>query len=130
MDQWELQWHTVIVRAILVHVAPLVFHALDVASNQTKLVSSYHAITKKLIFTWTCISFSIFALLHDFTFPDDDEITNLQGISKVEFLLRNKFIFLIANIFAVLLLYFLILRKKSIKRNNSFQTVRRNSHSQ
>jgi hypothetical protein len=125
MDMWELQWHTVITRAILIHLAPLIFHALDLASNQTKLVSSYHGITKKLIYTWTCIAFGIFAILHDFTFPNGDEVPDLQGISKLEFMRSNKFVFFTANSFAVVLLHFLIFRK-SIKRSASF--VRRNSH--
>jgi hypothetical protein len=130
MNDWELSWDTIIARAVLIHLAPIIFHSLDLATNQTILVLSYHAIAKKIIFTWTCFSFGIFAMLHSFTYPNGDEVTDLQGITKLDFIRSNTFLFLIANAFAVILLYFLIFRK-SIRSNNANKrpssTPRRNS---
>jgi hypothetical protein len=56
MEQWEVAWSTVVIRAFLIYLAPLFFHALDITANQTVLIYSYKIIPEKLLLIWTVIS--------------------------------------------------------------------------
>ena len=142
MEIWEISWTTVIFRAILINLSPLIFHALDLSLNQNKYIISYQAIPSKFIIVWSCLSYgiynSIFHLLiyqlnknfelnelqdQDNNLSSDLNELNLNiNTSEHDFQRNNRIMFIIANSFAVLLLYLLIFRKAYRKTTRKLST--------
>lgn len=134
MERWDIQWSTIMTRSFLIHILPLLLHALDVAINQMKLIHLYQSVKPRIIFLWALFSYSIVGLLHDLNFPNeyDEVFENMDSSSsvipdkrdiltnKVNFVRTNRLIFVVANIFAYILLKFLILNKvnKRIRTNH------------
>jgi len=111
MDQWEISWSTILTRSFLMHFAPLLFHGLDIAANQVPLINSYKSKPMRIIYPWTLLSFSLIGFIFEFTFPENDDTDNLQGIEIYDFLKRSKFVAFLSLLFSFTILYFLILRR-------------------
>ena len=41
MNSWDLPWSSIVTRSLVFNLAPLVFHAIDITSNQDILISAY-----------------------------------------------------------------------------------------
>jgi hypothetical protein len=106
MELWDIPYSTVVVRAFLINVAPILFHALDITANQAHLVASYQTKPKKLMVAWSLFSFGSLSVIYEFSFPDSEEINSSSG-----FLMRSRLVSLCASLFAFLLLYMLVLRR-------------------
>lgn len=111
MEQWELSWSTVVMRALLVHIAPLLFHTLDVTLNQVTLINSYKAKPWKLMYLWSFSSFAVVGIINEFTFPETEDFDGLQGIDINDLSKRNKVISLVVLVFSFSVLYLLVLRR-------------------
>jgi hypothetical protein len=111
MIQWDLSKNVIWTRSFLIHLAPFLFHILDINANQDKLISIYKAKSKNTIILWSIIAYALFGVIYSLIYPDNEEIKELQGITTSQYLLSDKLISLLASIFAFLLLYMMILRK-------------------
>jgi hypothetical protein len=58
-ELWELSPSTVLVRAVIVHFSPLLFHTLDMSAIQAHLISAYQTKPRKFIYMWSFLSFGI-----------------------------------------------------------------------
>ena len=119
MQQWDTDQLTVFTRAFLIHLAPLLFHVLDIASNQVNLIQSYQNKPKKFIYIWSVVSFPLVGLVFELLYPETEETNKLLGVSREVFLMRNKVISLFVLMLTFLVLYLLILRRAYIKRTTS-----------
>jgi hypothetical protein len=128
MDQWELPWTTVMTRSFLLHFAPLLFHALDITSNQATLIHSYKAKPKRIMYPWSLLSFTLIGFIFEFTVPQFDDTENLQGISIDDFMRENKLFALLALLFSFAILYFLILRRSYHGHASSVTTKQKEPH--
>mmetsp|Transcript_28630 Transcript_28630/g.48102 ORF Transcript_28630/g.48102 Transcript_28630/m.48102 type:complete len:207 (-) Transcript_28630:1094-1714(-) len=111
MELWELNWTTIVVRSILINIAPLCFHALDITSNQDNLISSYSTKPKKLMLFWSWSSFVLMGFIFEIMYPETEETKELQGINREDFLKLNKVVGFVFLSFSYTLLYLLVLRR-------------------
>lgn len=127
MDEWELSWQVIIIRLLVIYILPIIFHALDLVSNQHILIISYSEMTKQTAIIWTSISFGILYLLYELFigFESDPDFLNMKiNISFLVFMRIHKIIMIIGNIFAYIILHFLIFRHSfNVKRTISRATV-------
>ena len=89
----------------------MLFHTLDIASNQANLINSYKTKRPRVLLLWSFISLPLFGFVYEFTFPDNSETMDTDGIDRNDFLKINKVLSLGAMLFTFSLLYFLILRR-------------------
>lgn len=111
MEQWDVTYQTVIVRAFLIHALPLLFHSLDITFNQSCIISSYQTKAKKLMYVWSFVSYGCLGVLFDLVYPGNEEMSNIPEMERKSFLFRSRAIFLLVNTFGISLLYSMILRK-------------------
>lgn len=111
MNQWDLTKNVIWTRSFLIHLAPFLFHILDINANQVTLINIYKMKSKNTIILWSLIAYGIFGLIYLLVYPDNEDIMGLQGITTRDYLWGDKAISLLASIFAFLLLYMMILRK-------------------
>lgn len=109
-QQWEMPFFTIVVRSILLHLVPMLLHALDITSNQVNLVNSYRTKRPRFLMLWSLLSLPTFGFIYEFTFPDNSETMDTDGIDRNDFLKINKVLSLGAMLFTFSLLYFLIMR--------------------
>lgn len=114
MELWDVNWSTVVTRSVLINFTPLVFHSLDITTNQSNLINSYKTKAKKPMYIWSIISFPIIGFIYEFTYPESEDIKDLEDTNI--FLKWNKVIALIALLFSFSILYFLIF-KRSYENN-------------
>eukprot|EP01036_Dinobryon_divergens_P030015 gene30015-39201_t len=131
MDQWDMPWFTIVTRSFLMHFAPLLFHALDITSNQAHLIHSYKTKPKRVIYPWSLLSFLVVGLVFQFLYPDSDsgDMENLQGIEANDFLTRNKIVASLSLLFSFSILYFLILRRAHHSYSNGHYNSSNNNNS-
>jgi hypothetical protein len=122
MEQWDMQYSTMVVRAFLINVAPLMFHALDVTANQATLIASYQNKPRALITSWAFFSFGVLSVIYEFSFPDSEEVMSVSP--EGGHLMRSRIITFAVTIFAFMLLYMLVIRRAfpyyQRKRSKSF----------
>jgi hypothetical protein len=111
MEVWEVAWTTVLIRAILMNAAPLLFHMIDVQINQAHLISAYRPKPKKLVYAWALCSFPFLGLLFEVMFPESEETSELIGISRDDFMQHNKYVCLVALLVSFAVLYVTVLSK-------------------
>ena len=111
MNQWDLTKNVIWTRSFLIHLAPFLFHILDINANQVTLINIYKMKSKNTIILWSLIAYGIFGLIYLLVYPDNEDIMGLQGITTRDYLWGDKVISLLASLFAFLLLYMMILRK-------------------
>jgi hypothetical protein len=116
MEYWDVSWSTVILRALLINLSPLLFHVFDVAANQTHIINAYKSKPKKLGLIWSFCSFPCLGLLFELFFPESEELNDLQGIDREEFMKQNRFVCFIGLLIAFSALYALILSKATQNR--------------
>jgi hypothetical protein len=120
MEQWDISFKAVVIRSILIHFLPVLFHALDITISQSFLIASYQSQPKKFTLPWSFFSFFLFSFTFDLIYVDSDEFEAFNGLSVLSFLWQNRFLTLIASVFSFIVLYMLILRhayfKKKINR--------------
>lgn len=119
MEQWDVTYGTIIVRAFLINALPLLFHSLDVTFNQDYIISSYQTKPKKVMVTWAFASYCLLGIIFDLCCPDSEEYNNFPGIERKDFLMRSRMISLIVTIFAVSILYSTILRRAYPRKSRS-----------
>ena len=110
MNQWDLSKNAIWTRSFLIHLAPFLFHTLDINANQTTLINIYKAKSKNTIILWSLIAYGLFGLMYLLVYPSNEEIMGLS-ISIRDYLWGDKLVSLFASIFAFLILYMMILRK-------------------
>jgi len=111
MELWDVSFSTVVVRAALVHFAPVVFHALDVSFNQQHLIAAYQAKPRKLMYLWAFMSFGALGLVYNVVFPENEESTNIPGIDSRDFLYRSRVVTLLSTLVSFGILWSLVLRR-------------------
>ena len=111
VELWDVAWSTVVARAIIINVAPLLFHVLDIITNQANVVNSYKTKPKKIMMFWSLGSFAALGFIFELTFPESDETSDLTGIDRDEFMRQNKIICLFALVVSFVVLYRLIFRR-------------------
>ena len=109
MEEWDLSLSTITARSFLIHVAPLLFHTLDITINQEYLISSYRSKPSRIIMAWSVVSFPLLGLLFELTYPETPETTNLVGITREEFLYRSKVLGFFGVAFSFCTLYLLVI---------------------
>lgn len=126
VEAWELPLRVIIGRSVLIHLLPVIFHALDITVNQAHLVHSYQSKPYKAMLVWCALSYALLGLIFELVCPENIELEGIgiEGdIDKSrEYWHGNKMISLIASIFAFFILYSLVLRrafKRLIVRSKS-----------
>lgn len=119
MEQWDVSYQTIIVRAFLIHAMPLLFHSLDISFNQDLIVSSYQSKPRKVMYVWSFISYGSLGLLFDMVFPEGEETSSIPGLEKKAFVLRNRVVSLFVTIFAISLLYSMVLKRAYYRKARS-----------
>jgi hypothetical protein len=136
-------------RSMLIHFAPLLFHALDMAFNQSHLIASYQLKPKTFMCLWCLTSFALVGFAYEmfvvvnntvngiFEVDEEDvnasdDITKKQqqqainiissrhsrnsmrvdenSISHARFLFNSKMFSLLGSVFALYILYFMVLK--------------------
>jgi len=119
MNAWEMSWKATICRSLMVNLAPLVVHALDISTHQQNLIVSYQSKPEKAQTTWSFVSFFLLELVHEVAYP----VTNDKfGGSAKSFSGMMKLICIITSCFSFLVLY------QTIIKHARFVKVRRNKH--
>jgi hypothetical protein len=111
VEQWEVAWSTVLTRALLINIAPIAFHSVDITVNDIHLVSAYKPKSRKLIYPWALCSFPALGLLFELVFPESEETSELEGINRDKFMMRNKYVCSVALLISFGALYLLVLRR-------------------
>lgn len=111
MELWDVPLSTVVIRAAIINLAPLLFHTLDITSNQVNLIHSYKTKPQKIMLCWSFGSFPALGFIFELMYPESEETSDLQGISRDEFLKRNRIICFFVLLFSFTVLYLLILRR-------------------
>ncbi|KAJ1432675.1 hypothetical protein B484DRAFT_447686 [Ochromonadaceae sp. CCMP2298] len=119
METWEMNWTTVVVRAVLINVAPLAFHVLDISANKVNLINSYKTKPSKVMIGWSISSFILLGFIFELIFPETEETSELQGITRNDFLKRNKAIGCIALCLSFTVLYLQLLQWAYPQRHKS-----------
>ena len=119
MEQWDQSWKTVVVRAVLINLAPLVFHILDITINRKHIINEYKPKPKKLGLLWSFCSFPLLGLLFELFFPESEELNDLREIDRESFLKLNQMVCFAALLVAFAVLYLLVLRKAIQGKLNS-----------
>lgn len=119
MEQWDVSYQTIVVRAFLIHAMPLLFHSLDTSFNQDVIVSSYQSKPRKVMFVWSLVSYGSLGLIFDIIFPESEETSGIPGLERKAFVLRNRVVSLFVTVFAISLLYSMVLRKAYQKKMRS-----------
>lgn len=121
MEVWDISWSTVVIRACLVNFAPLLFHTLDITSNQANLINLYKTKPQNFMYVWSLISFACFGFIFELSYPETEETNDLFGITRDEFIRRNKLLSLCCLVFSYYILYLLIIRRAyHIPKRHSF----------
>lgn len=111
MELWDVTFNTIVTRAVLIHFAPIVFHALDVSFNQHQIITSYQTKPRKVMHIWAFTSFGMLGIIYNFIYPESEETSNIPGIDSRDFLLRSRVVSLIATILSFSILWSLVLRR-------------------
>lgn len=111
MERWEVEWSTVLTRALFINLAPLAFHSMDITANQHPLINAYRPKSRKLVYAWALCSFPTLGLLFELTFPESEETSELEGINRDKFMMKNKYVCLVALLISFAALYVLVLSK-------------------
>jgi hypothetical protein len=119
MELWELNWTTVVVRAVLINIAPLLFHVLDVTANRVNLINSYKTKPRSVMIGWSISSFILLGFIFELFFPQTEETSDLQGISREAFLRRNKVVGCIALCLSFTVLYLQLLQRAYPQKHKS-----------
>eukprot|EP01038_Epipyxis_sp_PR26KG_P008535 gene8535-11535_t len=126
MEEWDIAWNTVVTRSFFINIAPLIFHVLDITSNQDNLIFSYKTKPKKFIMIWSMIALPLMGIVYEFAFPESDEVSSLIGIKADDFFTINKLISMIVLGFAYTILYLLIFRKSYRSSNHVHKKPKNN----
>lgn len=116
MELWDVAWSTVLIRALLINAAPLLFHTLDITYNESNLVNSYKTKPKKVILLWSVFSFPALGFIFEILYPESEETSELNGISREDFLKQIKIVCFFALISSVTVLYLRILGRAFAQR--------------
>lgn len=111
VDSWDETFYVLIVRSFMVNFIPLFMHALDIAVNQTNLIISYQKKNYAFMMAWSLLSFGSLSVIYEFTFPDFEELGDLQGISIKHYHWQSKAVSLLASLFSYFILYQLIIQR-------------------
>ena len=76
----ELPLPSVLARALVLHLAPLLLHALDIGTSQHSLLTGYASKPKKLILAWSLLSYPLFGWAFELVFPPGED-SGLGGSS-------------------------------------------------
>lgn len=116
MELWDISYSTIIVRSFLINAVPLLLHSLDITFNQKYLISSYQTKPKKVIFTWSLISYSIFGIIYDISYPENEEMNNIPGIERRDYLWRSRIMTVVVTFFAFSILYSTIIKRAYLRK--------------
>lgn len=111
MEQWDITWAGIIIRSITIYLLPLIFHCVDILSNQSQLILSYQTKPRKFQYFWSLTSFFLFGMIHEFFFSDTREEGGIESNGILSFPYVKKCITIILSIFANLILYLIIYKK-------------------
>lgn len=121
MELWELSLASVVARALVLHLAPLLFHSLHVAlaavgtgSSTHSLVAGYSSKPRKLILGWSLLCFPLFGWIFDLACPSADAASDTLALERLapDYEGVARLASGAAAAFAWFLLYFLILRRQ------------------
>jgi hypothetical protein len=124
-DSWDISYTTVIIRTILIHFAPVLFHAIDVNIHQQQLIVSYHTKSRRLMILWTLLSYAVLCSVYELTCgASDDETDNNIGTSIRELnsdlrlrLHGRSLVSFLSFLFAFFLLTMLVLRPAYLRHS-------------
>lgn len=123
MEQWDLSWITVVVRALLINIVPLMFHVLDITVNRKHIINEYKPKPKKLGLIWSFCSFPLLGLTFELFFPESEELNDLKEIDRESFLKLNRIVCFVALLVSFSVLYVWILRRAIHGKVNSGQNL-------
>lgn len=112
MEIFEISITTVLVRSFLIYLAPLCFHALDIAINRDNLAVSYSLKPRKLMLVWACIGYGMLELAFFFLGPVGDPASVAIGMDSLpsELALPGRCVTAFVSVFAALLLYLSLIK--------------------
>jgi hypothetical protein len=130
MDIWNISYKSVVIRSILINLAPILFHMLDITLSRRNLIISYQKVPKQMMIIWSFFSPILFGLIFAVCFPDSYE-SRLEGIfvPTKDFIWYEYIVSLLASLFAQYLLYFLLIRKANLIPRRNTSNPRINVHS-
>lgn len=111
VEQWELPWSAVVMRAFLFHIAPLIFHILDMVDNQLELSRAYNVFSVKAVIIWSVVSITGVGCIFGMTFPEADEMIQVPDITTNEFLRGKSLVYFLSLTTTVLVLNSLIVAR-------------------
>jgi hypothetical protein len=114
MEMWEVSLTTILVRAFVLFLAPLLFHALDLSSNHSSLTNSYSLKPTKPMYLWSLLSFPFFQGVFELFYPlptsRGDELVLALDTLPPDFTPLLRYCSWGATLFGFALLYLSVLR--------------------
>jgi len=111
METWELSWLAVLLRSMILHFGPTLFHLIDIIANQEHLISSYQTKPKKFQSAWSFLSFYMFYFVYYVMTPSISDEDEFQTLTKIEFTRAKIVIILIVSFLTYCILHWSIIRK-------------------
>ncbi|RYY87390.1 hypothetical protein EON63_04070 [archaeon] len=112
MEMWSVEWSSVVVRSFFVHIAPLLFHIIDLYLHINNIRHSYQTRPQKIILAWPILSFVSLSILYDFTCPENEDTEVMERTTIEEFSRMNKLITLLTIALSYCALYAFVLSKR------------------
>jgi len=120
MESWNITWDAALLRTFLIHFAPLICHTADLTSNRDSIIQQYRLKPRRLMYVFPAVSFLFLTFIHEFSFPEPDEATSMDGISREKYLQSNNVISLLSLACAYAVLHQLILKLAFDPNNTVF----------
>lgn len=110
MESWNITWDAALLRTFLIHFAPLICHSADLTSNQDSIIQQYRQKPRRLMYAFPAVSFLFLTFIHEFTFPEPDEATILDGVAREQYLQSNNVISLLSLLCGYAVLYQMVMK--------------------
>lgn len=111
MESWNITWDEALLRTFLIHFSPFLCHTADIISNRDLIVQQYRLKPRRLMYVFPAVAFSILTFVHEFSFPEPDEATILDGDAREKYLQSNNIISFLSLVCAHAVLYQMILKR-------------------
>lgn len=114
MEMWDCTWTTIIVRCVLVYLAPLLLHTVDITWNIETLLVSYESKPWKVYVAWTVICYPLFGVVYEVTCPHS--IEDLGDETPNSTLQQSKLVAILSVAAAISALYGMVFRRIFTRR--------------
>ena len=117
MELWDQKLPSILLRTVILNLAPLLFHSLYLATAQQSLILGYSLRPRKLILIWSVLCYPIFGFLFELTCTQDSSnVSDTLALERLDADLEGaaRMTAFGAACFAWAVLYNSILKRKPV----------------